>query len=106
MVNITAEEVTRLAAYLNKPESEVQEQYVETGANNSMMVLNAVPCPFLKGNCCSIYEQRFTECREFPALHQPHFVNRLFAMLMHYGRCPIIYNVLEALKSKLEFVSS
>ncbi|GAA0551393.1 YkgJ family cysteine cluster protein [Chitinophaga japonensis] len=103
MVNITPEEVTRLAAYLNRPEADVMEQYVETGANNSHMVMNAIPCHFLTNNCCSIYEQRFAECREFPGLHQPGFTDRLFAMLMHYGRCPIIYNVLEAMKKRLAF---
>lgn len=106
MINITPAEVTHLAAHLNRSEADVKEQYVETGANDSQMVINAIPCHFLENNCCSIYEQRFAECREFPGLQQPQFTGRLFAMLMHYGRCPIIYNVMEELKNRLAFTTS
>ena len=103
MITITPVEVTQLAAHLNRSETDVIEQYVETGSNNSQMVINTIPCHFLEGNCCSIYEQRFAECREFPGLHLPQFTDRLFAMLMHYGRCPIIYNVLEEMKNRMGF---
>ncbi len=106
MINVTPAEVTRLAAHLGRTEADVQEEYIETGANNSMMVINAIPCHFLKNSCCTIYEQRFAECREFPGLHQPQFTSRLFAMLMHYGRCPIIYNVLEEMKVRLAFAGA
>lgn len=103
MINVTASEVTTLAAHLKRPEADVKEEYIETGSNNSVMVMNAIPCHFLTANCCTIYEHRFAECREFPGLHQPDFTNRLFAMLMHYGRCLIIYNVLEEMKKRLKF---
>jgi uncharacterized protein len=103
MINVTPDEVTRLAGHLNKTEAEVKEEYIETGANNSLMIINTIPCHFLKNRCCTIYEQRFTECREFPGLHQPQFTKRLFAMLAHYGRCLIIYNVMEEMKKRLEF---
>ncbi|MVT12011.1 YkgJ family cysteine cluster protein [Chitinophaga tropicalis] len=103
MINVTQEEVRRLAAHLNRSEDNVKEQYIENGSDNTMMVVNTIPCHFLNNNRCTIYEQRFAECREFPGLSQPHFTNRLFAMLMHYGRCPIIYNVLEEMKRRLAF---
>lgn len=103
MINVTPAEVTRLAAHLNRSEADVKEEYVETGSGSSQMVMNTIPCHFLANNCCSIYEHRFAECREFPGLHQPKFTDRLFAMLMHYGRCPIIYNVLEEMKTRLAF---
>ncbi|WP_188316105.1 YkgJ family cysteine cluster protein [Chitinophaga agrisoli] len=103
MINVTAEEVTGLANLLNRSEADVKEQYIETGSGSGNMVMNTIPCHFLDNNCCSIYEHRFTECREFPGLHQPNFTGRLFAMLMHYGRCLIIYNVLEEMKKRLAF---
>lgn len=103
MINITAAELTNLAAHLNRSEADVTDEYIETGSSNSLMIINAIPCHFLTGNCCSIYEQRFGECREFPGLYRPRFTSRLFAMLMHYGRCPIIYNVLEEMKKRLAF---
>lgn len=103
MINVTSEELTRLATHLDRTEADVKAQYVETGANDSMMIMNTIPCHFLKNNCCTIYEQRFSECREFPGLHMPKFTRRLFATLSHYGRCPIIYNVVEEMKVKLAF---
>lgn len=103
MINVTAAEVTSLATHLKRSEADVKEQYIETGSSNSGMIMNTIPCHFLDANRCSIYEHRFAECREFPGLHQPEFTSRLFAMLMHYGRCLIIYNVLEEMKKRLEF---
>ncbi|WP_170117696.1 YkgJ family cysteine cluster protein [Chitinophaga ginsengisoli] len=103
MINVTDSEITSLAAHLNRSEADIKEQYIETGSNNDIMVMNTIPCHFLTANCCSIYEHRFAECREFPGLHQPEFTSRLFAMLMHYGRCLIIYNVLEEMKKRLGF---
>ncbi|MFY7838983.1 MAG: YkgJ family cysteine cluster protein [Lacibacter sp.] len=67
------------------------------------MILNKIPCHFLADNKCSIYEVRFAGCREFPALHLPQFNRRLFTVMMHYDRCPIIFNVMEELKSTTHF---
>jgi Fe-S-cluster containining protein len=67
------------------------------------MIMNAIPCRFLEELSCTIYTVRFAGCREFPALHLPGFTARYFTTRMHYGRCPIIFNVLEALKKELSF---
>ncbi len=103
MVNITQPEAERLAVYLKMEVGDLKEKYIETSQQGSMMVLNTIPCHFLKGTSCSIYEHRFTECRDFPALHRGNFTERLFATFMHYGRCPIIYNVVEHLKIETGF---
>lgn len=103
MINVIPEEITRLAGHLNQTEAAIKEQYIETGSNESLMIINTIPCHFLKNNCCTIYEHRFAECREFPGLHNPKFTKRLFATLSHYGRCPIIYNVIEEMKTRLKF---
>lgn len=102
MINVAPGEVERVAARLEKDPQEVKEAYVETSLQGHM-ILNTIPCPFLKTTMCSIYEDRFNECREFPSLHQPSFNTRLFPTFMHYGRCPIIYNVIEELKQELGF---
>ena len=62
------------------------------------MLMNAIPCTFLKEEKCTVYAHRFAGCREFPAMHLPNFNKRLFTTFMHYSRCPIIYNVIEGLK--------
>lgn len=105
MVNITQPEAEDLSAYLNMPINDLKEKYIETSMQGNM-ILNTIPCHFLKGTSCSIYEHRFAECRNFPGLHRDNFVDRLFATFMHYGRCPIIYNVIEQLKIELDFIAT
>ncbi len=101
MINVTDEEADKLSHHLNESRTDFDNQYLEKGS--SMMVINAIPCHFLNGNKCSVYDNRFAGCREFPALHLPHFTKRLFTTFMHYNRCPIIYNVVEQLKTDTGF---
>jgi uncharacterized protein len=102
MVNINETEANNLSGYLNIPREKFDNQYIEKGSNG-MMLLNAIPCHFLADNKCSVYEYRFEGCKEFPALHLPGFKNRAFTTFMHYDRCPIIFNVVEQLKERLNF---
>ncbi len=102
MVNITEEESVETAEYLGLSTSDFKEKYVESGGGK-LMIMNTIPCHFLKDCSCTIYEKRFTECRAFPNLDQPNFNSRLFATLIHYGMCPIIYNVVEQLKIATRF---
>lgn len=102
MINVTAAENERVAAHLQMPVAEFTEKYIETSLQGDMIV-NTIPCHFLSNRCCTVYEQRFQECRTFPGLHLPEFTGRLFSTFMHYGRCPIIYNVTEQLKERLQW---
>jgi len=105
MINVTQPEAENLARHLQIPEAELKEKYIETSLTGDRMIVNAIPCHFLTGTVCNIYEHRFAGCREFPGMHLPGFTSRLFTTFMHYGRCPIIYNVVEQLKIKTGFVN-
>lgn len=102
MINISNEEADTIADHLHQTRKYFDEQYVEKGSNG-MMIMNKMPCHFLKENKCTVYENRFSGCREFPNMHLPNFKERLFTIFMHYDRCPIIFNVVEELKIKLSF---
>ena len=102
MINVTEEEADRVANRLNLSRKQFDETYLEKGSSD-LMVINTIPCHFLAHNKCTVYEDRFAGCREFPALHLPHFSKRLFTVMMHYDRCPIIFNVMEELKLKTGF---
>ena len=102
MVNINEQEADNLSAHLDMQRAAFDEKYLEKGSNG-MMLLNAIPCHFLSDNKCTVYEYRFEGCKEFPALHLPGFKKRLFTTFMHYDRCPIIFNVVEQLKERLNF---
>lgn len=105
MINVTPPEAENLARHLQLSEDVLKERYIETSFTGERMIINAIPCHFLTGTACSIYEHRFAGCREFPGMHLPGFTSRLFTTFMHYGRCPIIYNVVEQLKIKTGFVN-
>jgi Fe-S-cluster containining protein len=105
MVNIDEEEANNLSAHLGQTRAEFDEKYLDKG-ESGRMVVNAIPCHFLVGNSCSVYEYRFAGCKEFPAFHVPDFNKRLFTTYMHYDRCPIIFNVIETLKTDTGFKQS
>ena len=97
MIDITQEEAKSLALRLQINEAEVREKYFEE-SQEGQLIMNTIPCAFLGGTRCNIYEDRFTECRDFPHLHKTGFTSRLFGTLMNYAICPIIFNVVESLK--------
>lgn len=103
IINVLPEEIAPLAAHLNMSEAEAKEKYVEESIAGNCFI-NTIPCHFFAEKKCTVYEYRFKECREFPHLHKPGARKRFLGTMMHYGNCPIIYNVVEALKLKLEFV--
>lgn len=102
MITVSEPEAENLAEVLNLERNNFDKQYLEKGMHG-LMLINTIPCHFLAENKCTVYEHRFEGCREFPALHLPHFQKRLFTHFMHYQRCPIIFNVIEHLKNKLLF---
>ena len=104
MINVTTEEADSLAYNLNMSLADVKGSYIEE-SEQGQLIMNTIPCHFLTGTSCSIYENRFNECREFPHLHKPNFTGRLFGTLLYYAMCPIIFNVMEQLKEAIPFTN-
>ncbi|MCZ2223240.1 MAG: YkgJ family cysteine cluster protein [Chitinophagales bacterium] len=102
MINVTENEANTLAKHLNQSREEFDDLYIEKG-NSGTMIINKIPCHFLQDNKCTVYEYRFEGCKEFSAMHLPHFQQRLFTVFMHYNRCPIIFNIVEKLKAATGF---
>lgn len=100
IINVEPAEAENLSVHLGIPLMELKTQCIEE-SQQGQLVMNTIPCTFLKNNKCSVYTHRFQECREFPHLHKPDFTRRLFGTFMHYARCPIIFNVIEELKAAL-----
>lgn len=61
----------------------------------------AIQCKNLDGNKCKIYLDRHEECRLFPYLDRDAFVSRFRGVLQNYEICPIVFNVVESLKTEL-----
>ena len=103
VINVTAPEVDNLGKALEMNSVAVKEKYIEESLEGNFF-MNTMPCNFLSENKCTIYANRFMECRDFPHLHKPGFQQRLLGTLGHYGRCPIIYNVIEELKREMNYL--
>jgi Fe-S-cluster containining protein len=103
VINVTRDEIVNLGTALGMSPEAIKETYIEESLQGACY-MNTMPCNFLSDNKCTIYAARFTECRDFPHLHKPGFRQRLLGTLGHYGRCPIIYNVVEELKTDLGYL--
>jgi len=102
MINVTPEENIQVANDLNISPQQFKDQYLEESMQGKL-IINTIPCHFLADSKCTVYENRFTECRAFPHLHENNFKGRLFGTLVHYAMCPIIFNVIEQLKIEIGF---
>jgi Fe-S-cluster containining protein len=99
------EDVESLSRRLAIERQQLIETYFEPtkpGADNPFQT-RTTPCPFLKDNRCSVYEDRPADCRRYPYLNEPDFVFRTIAMIDRTFTCPIVYEVLEELKRDVGF---
>ena len=98
-------EVDRVARRLGMEPQQFIETYLELSEEDSERLwrTHVTPCPFLKDNLCSIYEDRPADCSGYPSLYQPDFVFRSLGMIERTFTCPIVYEVMEELKKSLGF---
>jgi uncharacterized protein len=102
------EEVDRLALRLVVARQQFIDAYLErteTGEENPWQT-RTKPCPFLRDNRCSVYEDRPADCKGYPYLYKPDFVLRTIGMIQRTSTCPIVYEVLEQLKQSLGFFTA
>jgi len=99
------EEVDRVAHRLGMQRPEFIQAYLKRSDDDSdnPWQTRSTPCPFLKDNLCSIYEDRPGECSGYPYLYKPGFVFRTLGMVERTLTCPIVYEVVEELKKSLGF---
>jgi Fe-S-cluster containining protein len=102
---LSDEDVDRLVRRLGTAREEFIRHYLEPtepGDDNPWQT-NSTPCPFLKDNLCSVYEDRPTECRKYPYLYEPDFTSRTIGMVNRTFQCPIVYEVMKKLKRAMGF---
>jgi Fe-S-cluster containining protein len=99
------EEVTRLARRSGIELQQFIHAYLEQtkDGDDKPWRTRTTPCPFLKDNRCSVYEDRPADCSGYPYLYEPDFVFRTIAMIDRVSTCPIVYEVIEELKKSLGF---
>jgi len=99
------EEVDRLARRFAMTRQQFIEAYLQRSEpdDDNPWTTRTKPCPFLKDNLCSVYEDRPADCSGYPYLYKPHFVSRTLVMIGRTFTCPIVYEVMEELKKSLGF---
>jgi len=104
-VSFSEEDINRLARRLGMEHQQFIEEYLEhtESFDENSWQTRTTPCPFLKDNLCSVYEDRPAECMGYPYLYKPGFVTRTMGMIERTFTCPIVYQVMEELKKSLGF---
>lgn len=95
------EDIINLAAGLNISQEKLKEQYLVETENEGEYKMNALPCPFLENNLCTVYNFRPNHCRSYPHLDKKNFVSRSMSVVNNTAICPIVFNVFEELKSEI-----
>jgi hypothetical protein len=95
-------EAQRIATYLGIPLEELRARYLTADAEAGKYTTQQLPCPFLDNNLCTIYPVRPAVCVHYPHLYR-NFRSRLWQAIDNASVCPIVYNVLERLKKRLDF---
>jgi len=72
------EEVDRLARRFAMTRQQFIEAYLQRSEpdDDNPWTTRTKPCPFLKDNLCSVYEDRPADCSGYPYLYKPHFTSR------------------------------
>jgi Fe-S-cluster containining protein len=99
------EEVSRLASRLAITREQFIESYLQRSEpyEDNPWTTRTTPCPFLKDNLCSVYEDRPADCSGYPYLYEPDFRSRTLGMIGRTFTCPIVYEVMEELKKSMGF---
>lgn len=93
-------DISRLACATNMTTQDFKRKYMRRDFEGDM-VMKQKPCPFLKNNRCSVYENRPKLCRRYPYLDESGFVENLNRVLRNLSVCPIAYNTFESLKASV-----
>lgn len=93
-------DISRLACATGMTTQDFKRAYMRRDFEGDM-VMKQKPCPFLKNNRCSVYEDRPKLCRRYPYLDEAGFVENLNRVLRNLSVCPIAYNTFESLKASV-----
>lgn len=83
-------------------ENDFLEKYLATD-QAGITYVKTKPCAFLAGKLCGHYAARPSSCADYPHLQQPYIRLRMKSILENYAICPIVFNVIEALKTQTGF---
>ena len=98
---VSKEDITVLARLENISPEKYLTCYCEEEMGS--IYLKDIPCRYMDGKKCSIYEHRPIQCKTFPYTSKEGFISRLWGMIGFYAICPIVFNLMEELKDIFRF---
>ena len=98
---VEEEDIEILARLENISIDEYTASYCEEDFGD--IYLKNMPCRYVDGKKCSIYENRPTQCRHFPYTDKERFISRRLGVIEFYEICPIVFNLMEELKDRYRF---
>jgi Fe-S-cluster containining protein len=99
-VAVDADDIRRLSKRLGLSEREFVGKYVRRDADGYQHLVSG-PCSFLEPDGkCGVYEDRPKACHDYPYLYDANFRSRSMTMIENASSCPIVFNVLQALKRR------
>ena len=97
----TDKDVARIAKHFRMKPQQFIETYLRIDEDNDY-VLQGVPCTFLGAdNYCSIYDVRPKACHEFPHTDRKKFQQISNLTLKNVAICPAAFNIVEAMKARI-----
>lgn len=101
-IPVNNEEIERLAKRVGITPDDFRSRYVQPKTDEHDAGIDARPCPFLKDNLCSVYEDRPEVCQGYPYIGG-NIASRTVGIIERAGTCPIIFHMLEELKDDLGY---
>ncbi|EKD26122.1 MAG: hypothetical protein ACD_79C01355G0003 [uncultured bacterium] len=95
------DDINRISRILKMKTGDFIDKYLYRDEDDDL-VFKSAPCPFLKDNLCMIYDERPEDCKSYPHLDKKHIKSRLVNIMNNYPICPIVFNVVENLKTNIE----
>ena len=99
--NAVPDEFASLAQALNMSIQEFKDKVLRFDHQEKSWILPC-PCPLLDGNLCRVYDDRPLQCRDYPNL-DANFRSHSLSRIANAEICPIVFNVIEALKHELRW---
>jgi len=96
-LQLTAADCAQVAKAVGMTPAEFRREHTKRHGDG-LWYLKRQPCLFLEDNHCTIYADRPSRCRGFPYLHC-HILDDIAGTLAQAEYCPVVFNVLEAMKA-------
>lgn len=104
IIDITKSEADAISLYLGEEPNEFWKENTKYFEGDP--VLSKHPCPFLNKTECTLGDLKPEDCKKYPYFFESKFAQCMHTPILAYPICPIVYNVLERLKTLTGFVKN